>query len=71
LVDAFPISSEFVFQHVFATSRGDKRALETTLLPFLNNQRVPFPSEEQMIYDTGEDLKMQLKKIINAYNPRK
>lgn len=71
LVDAFPISSEFVFQHVFATSRGDRRALETTLLPFLNNQRVPFPSEEQMIYDTGEDLKMQLKKIINAYNPRK
>jgi len=70
LVDAFPISSEFVFQHIFATSRGDRRALETTLLPFLNNQRVPFPSEEQMIYDTGEDLKLQLKKIINSYNPR-
>ncbi|MFG6687349.1 hypothetical protein ACGK9U_12250 [Mariniflexile sp. HNIBRBA6329] len=70
LVDAFPISSEFVFQHIFATSRGDRRALETTLLPFLNNRRVPFPSEEQMIYDTGEDLKAQLKKIINSYNPR-
>lgn len=70
LVDAFPISSEFVFQHVFATSRGDRRALETTLLPFLNNRQVPFPSEEQMIYDTGEDLKVQLKKIINSYNPR-
>ncbi|MFD0988882.1 hypothetical protein ACFQ1R_02130 [Mariniflexile jejuense] len=70
LVDAFPISSEFVFQHVFATSRGDRRALETTLLPFLNNRQVPFPSEEQMIYDTGEDLKAQLKKIINSYNPR-
>lgn len=69
LVDAFPISSEFVFQHVFATSRGDRRALETTLLPFLNNRQVPFPSEEQMIYDTGEDLKVQLKKIINSYNP--
>lgn len=70
LVDAFPISSEFVFQHIFATSRGDRRALETTLLPFLNNRRVPFPSEEQMIYDTGEDLKAQLKQIINSYNPR-
>ncbi|MFI0429508.1 hypothetical protein [Mariniflexile sp. HMF6888] len=70
LVDAFPISSEFVFQHIFATSRGDRRALETTLLPFLNNHRVPFPSEEQMIYDTGEDLKAQLKQIINSYNPR-
>ena len=70
LVDAFPISSEFVFQHIFATSRGDRRALETTLLPFLNNRQVPFPTEEQMIYDTGEDLKLQLKKIINSYNPR-
>ncbi|WP_372752474.1 hypothetical protein [Mariniflexile sp.] len=69
LVDAFPISSEFVFQHVFASARGDRRALETTLLPFLNNRQVPFPSEEQMIYDTGEDLKLQLKKIINSYNP--
>lgn len=66
LVDAFPITSEFVFEHVFATSRGDKRALETTLLPFLNNRRVPFPTEEQMIYDTGENLKLQLKQIITG-----
>ena len=70
LVDAFPITSEFVFQHIFATSRGDKRALETTLIPFLNNRRVPFPTEEQMIYDTGEDLKLQLKNIINSYTIR-
>lgn len=70
LVDAFPISSEFVFQHIFATSKGDRRALETSLLPFLNNRRVPFPTEEQMVYDTGEDLKLQLKKIISSYNPR-
>jgi hypothetical protein len=69
LADAFPITSEFVFQHIFATARGDNRALETNLLPFLNNRQVPFPSEEQMIYDTGEDLKIQLKKIINSYNP--
>jgi hypothetical protein len=70
LEDAFPITSEFIFQHIFATSRGDRRALETTLLPFLERRQVPFPSEEQMIYDTGEDLKQQLKKIINSYNPR-
>jgi len=70
LDDAFPISSEFIFEHVFATSRGDRRALETTLLPFLNNRQVPFPTEEQMIYDTGEDLKQQLKGIINSYTIR-
>ena len=66
LDDAFPISSEFVFEHVFATSRGDRRALETTLLPFLNNRQVPFPTEEQMIYDTGENLKQQLKNILKS-----
>lgn len=66
LVDAFPISSEFVFEHIYATSRGDRRALETNLIPFLELRAVPFPTEEQMIFDTGEDLKMQLKQIINS-----
>ena len=67
LIDAFPITSEFVFEHVYATSRGDRRALDTSLIPFLDRQVVPFPTEEQMIYDTGEDLKRQLKRIINSY----
>lgn len=66
LVDAFPISSEFVFEHIYATSQGDRRALETRLIPFLELRAVPFPTEEQMIFDTGEDLKMQLKQIINS-----
>ena len=68
LVDAFPIASEFIFQHIYATSRGDRRALETNLIPFLERRAVPFPNEEQMIYDTGEDLKLKLKSIINSYN---
>ncbi|WP_027137382.1 hypothetical protein [Gaetbulibacter saemankumensis] len=68
LVDAFPIESQFLFEHIYATASGDRRALETTLLPFLDNRRVPFPSESQMIYDTGEDLKLQLKQIITSYN---
>ncbi|GAA4811134.1 hypothetical protein [Litoribaculum gwangyangense] len=67
LVDAFPVTSEFVFEHIYATSRGDRRALDTNLIPFLERRAVPFPTEEQMIYDTGEDLKLQLKNIINSY----
>jgi uncharacterized protein YxeA len=67
LVDAFPVTSEFIFEHIYATSRGDRRALETSLMPFLERRAVPFPTEEQMIYDTGEDLKLQLKNIINSY----
>ncbi|WP_203226850.1 hypothetical protein [Confluentibacter flavum] len=71
LEDAFPVTSEFVFEHIYATYRGDKRALDTDLLPFLDRRGVPFPTEEQMIYDTGEDLKAQLKRIINSYTIRR
>ncbi|ALJ04299.1 hypothetical protein APS56_03705 [Pseudalgibacter alginicilyticus] len=67
LIDAFPITSEFVFEHIYATSQGDRRALETSLIPFLEKRAVPFPTEEQMIYDTGENLKLKLKNIINSY----
>ncbi|MGB5420043.1 hypothetical protein [Algibacter sp.] len=67
LVDAFPVTSEFIFEHIYATSRGDRRALDSDLMPFLENRAVPFPTEEQMIYDSGEDLKLQLKNIINSY----
>jgi hypothetical protein len=70
LVDAFPVTSEFIFEHIYATSRGDRRALDTNLIPFLGRRAVPFPTEEQMIYDSGEDLKLQLKNIINSYTLR-
>ncbi len=68
LLDSFPIDSEFVFENVFANIRGDKRALNKKERQLLNNRRIPFPSNEQMVYDTGEDLKLQLKNIINSYS---
>lgn len=67
LTDAFPLSSEFAFEHIYANASGDRRALENDLLPFLDRRAVPFPTEEQMIYDSGEDLKIKLKQIINSY----
>ena len=45
LTDAFPVSSEFVFEHIYASANGDRRALEQSLLPFLDQRAVPFPSE--------------------------
>ena len=67
LADAFPVSSQFIFEHIYANASGDRRALENDLLPFLERRAVPFPTEEQMIYDSGEDLKLQLKQIMNSY----
>ena len=70
LLDTFTIDSEFVFENIFARMRGDKRALESRDRKILNNRRVPFPSNEQMVYDTGEDLKLKLKDIISSYKVR-
>ncbi|MGZ0017477.1 hypothetical protein [Yeosuana sp. AK3] len=70
LVDTFTLESEFLFQNIFAAFRGDKRALTKDDLRLLNNRRVPFPSNEQMVYDTGEDLKRKLKNIINKFRIR-
>lgn len=67
LVERFPISSGYTFQNAYAAFRGDKRALNKEDLNLLNNRRIPFPSNEQMVFDTGEDLKAKLKKIITSY----
>ncbi len=68
LLDTFTIDSGFVFEYIYARVRGDKRALNVEDRKILNNRRVPFPNNEQMVYDTGEDLKLKLKDIINSYS---
>lgn len=64
LIDTFPLASEYVFDYVYANYNGDKRACDDDYLPNFGRRAVPFPSNEQMIYDSGEDLKAKLKDII-------
>lgn len=64
LVERFPLASEFIFEHYYATYKGDKRALDDIHLQYIRNRAVPFPTNEQMVFDVGEDLKLQLKNII-------
>jgi len=66
-LNAYPLSSEFVFEHVYANYNGDKRALDNDLVSLLNLAAVPFPSNEQMVYDAGEDLKGRLKSILTRH----
>ena len=70
LIDTFPLESEFIFEHRYATYNGDKSALDTNYLGLIKLRRVPFPNNEQMIFDAGEDLKLQLKSIISNQNFR-
>lgn len=69
-LDVFPITSEFVFENRYATYKGDKRALDPSDLDLLQHKRMRFPSDADMVYDTGEDLKLQLKQIIGSYKIR-
>lgn len=71
LLETFPLSSEFVFSNVYANYKGDKRACEDTYYPNFDRKVVPFPSNEQMIYDSGNDLKAKLKEIIVNHKIRR
>lgn len=64
LIDTFPLASEFIFEYIYANYNGDKRACEETYYQYFDRRAVPFPTNEQMIFDSGEDLKAKLKSII-------
>jgi hypothetical protein len=70
LTNTYPLASEFIFEHIYATFRGDRRAFDESFNSFFGRRAVPFPSNEQMVYDTGEDLKAKLKAIITRYRIR-
>lgn len=70
LTNTYPLTSEFIFEHIYATFRGDRRAFDESFNSYFGKRAVPFPSNEQMVYDTGEDLKAKLKAIITRYRIR-
>jgi hypothetical protein len=65
LLQSFPLASEFIFENIYATYKGDKRASDDSYYSNFDKKAVPFPSNEQMVYDTAEDLKNKLKNIIS------
>lgn len=67
VIDAITIDSGFTFENVFGHFRGDQRALNREDIALLRQQQVHFPTDEQMVYDSGEDLKLKLKDIISSY----
>jgi hypothetical protein len=67
VIDNFTIDSGFVFENVFGHFRGDRRALNRNDRQLLRQRQLLFPSDAQMVLDTGNDLKLQLKDIINSY----
>ena len=66
LIDTYPLSSEFVFNYIYANYNGDKRACEQDYFQYFDRRAVPFHTNEQMVFDSGEDLKAKLKAIITG-----
>ncbi|WP_442845356.1 hypothetical protein [Leeuwenhoekiella sp. H156] len=60
----FPLNDGFIFNHIYATYTGDKEAIDPKMLTLLGNRPVPFPTNEQMVYDSGESLKLLFKDIL-------
>ncbi len=63
-IDKFPMGTEFIFQNVFATYRGDERALSDEDRALVDNRFVPFPSNAQLLLDASDDIKGRLKAIL-------
>ncbi|THD67981.1 hypothetical protein E7Z59_10060 [Robertkochia marina] len=66
IINSYPLASEFVFRHFYAQHDGDRRALGATDLELLQAKVVPFPTNEEMVYNAGEDIKNRLKNIIKG-----
>ncbi|MDQ5929599.1 MAG: hypothetical protein QG594_1379, partial [Bacteroidota bacterium] len=67
LIQSFPITSQFVFENIYSSFKGDRRAADDNYLYF-NNKVLPFPDTQQMIYDTSEDLKNKIKDVLKNNN---
>ncbi|RKS14528.1 hypothetical protein [Flavobacterium sp. 120] len=65
LLQSFPIASEFIFENIYATYKGDRHASDDNYYSYFDKRAVAFPSNEQMVYDTGEDLKAKIKDVIS------
>ncbi|MGQ7944445.1 hypothetical protein [Flavobacterium sp. WC2509] len=70
-LESFPIASEFVFENIYSTYKGDRRAADDSYYNYFDKKIVPFPTSEQMVYDTGEDLKAKINSVISRNSFRK
>ncbi len=64
LLKTYPLTSEFVFEHHFATFEGDAAALSKKSHELVKRGAVPFPKDEEIIFDTSDDLKQKAFNLI-------
>ncbi|NGY37065.1 hypothetical protein FQU23_006005 [Flavobacterium sp. XN-5] len=68
LLKSFPLTAQSVFENIYSKYKGDRLAADDNYYGYFDNGRILFPSNEQIIYDTAEDLKSKIKNTISR-NP--
>jgi len=68
LVDSRPLAAEAIFENYAATYKGDRRALSRETKRRIGNTPIPFPTDENMLYDAVTHLKPVMKKQIERAN---
>lgn len=66
-INSYPLQSEFVFENLFAEFSGDKRVLNKEEEAMIRNKFVPFPPNEQMLFDASSDIKSRFASILKRY----
>ncbi len=56
--------SQYVFRDSYGKFSGDRRALEKEYINMIGRRPLAFPSNEQMVFDSGQDLKQKFKNQI-------
>lgn len=66
-VNSYPLQSEFIFENIFATFQGNDKVLNNDELAIIKNKFIPFPSNEQMLFDASNDIKSRFSAILKRY----
>ncbi len=65
---SYKLDSQFVFENKFAIFDGDERGLTEEQLELTKGVLIPFPTNEQMLFDAASDVKNKFKSILNRYS---
>lgn len=66
LIKTMPIKSEFEFRYRLAVANGNLDALKKKTRKLLKNEPIPFPTDLQLIFDTNDNLKSKVKRIVSS-----
>ncbi|MBN1130618.1 MAG: hypothetical protein JXA71_16640 [Chitinispirillaceae bacterium] len=66
MVKTDPIAAESKFEFIHASAKGDKNALSDETRKLTTLRIAPFPSNEEMVLQTAENLKQRTREIVVA-----